>query len=47
MPRPMQHLRHITLRRAQTDDAEERFRELFLFRLVVALVAFLKSDFPI
>lgn len=44
----MHHLRRISLVPAQTEepDPDIRFRELFIFRLVVALAALPKQNSP-
>lgn len=43
----MKHLRRISQGRAQSDDTDNNFREEFILRLVIVLVALLKNDFPI
>lgn len=44
----MYHLRQISLIPAQTEepDPDIRFRELFIFRLIIALAALLKQNSP-
>ncbi|MBP8132539.1 MAG: hypothetical protein KA184_23405 [Candidatus Hydrogenedentes bacterium] len=46
----MKHLRRISLGHAQTGDTQDgnnTFRQEFILRLIIALVALFKSDFPI